>query len=187
MCIRDRGWHLAPSNNQDNHKGNWGDSNTGRTVVLADTLDREAIYDAIRNYRVYATEAVSYTHLDVYKRQSYVSIDNVTVISEYPDELVLSSTADSVKAGQTVVMDYVAQRAGTEVTKHPVTWSVYDADNANPIDDGSVSISADGVLSADISSQSQTVTVRAEATLGENVLMGTTVSYKHLDVYKRQG
>lgn len=52
----DKGWHLAPSNNQDNHKGNWGDSNTGRTVVLADTLDREAIYDAIRNYRVYATE-----------------------------------------------------------------------------------------------------------------------------------
>ena len=113
---------------------------------------------------------------------SYVSIDNVTVISEYPDELVLSSTADSVKAGQTVVMDYVAQRAGTEVTKHPVTWSVYDADNANPIDDGSVSISADGVLSADISSQSQTVTVRAEATFGENVLMGTkTIEVEAVD------
>lgn len=113
---------------------------------------------------------------------SYVSIDNVTVISEYPDELVLSSTADSVKAGQTVVMDYVAQRAGTEVTKHPVTWSVYDAENVNPIDDGSVAISADGVLSADIASPSQTVTVRAEATFGENVLMGTkTIEVEAVD------
>jgi hypothetical protein len=52
----DKGWHVAPSNNQDNHKGNWGDSNTGRTVVLSDGLSRENIYDAIRNYRVYATE-----------------------------------------------------------------------------------------------------------------------------------
>ncbi|MGN0985775.1 MAG: CehA/McbA family metallohydrolase, partial [Candidatus Enterenecus sp.] len=52
----DKGWHVAPSNNQDNHKGNWGDSNTARTVVLATSLTEEAVYDAIRNYRVYATE-----------------------------------------------------------------------------------------------------------------------------------
>ena len=52
----DKGWHVAPTNNQDNHKGNWGDSNTARSVVLASDLSEEAIYDAIRNYRVYATE-----------------------------------------------------------------------------------------------------------------------------------
>lgn len=52
----DKGWHVAPTNNQDNHKGNWGDSNTARSVVLASDLTEEAIYDAIRNYRVYATE-----------------------------------------------------------------------------------------------------------------------------------
>ena len=52
----DKGWHVAPSNNQDNHRGMWGDSNTARTVALADDLTRESIYDALRNYRVYATE-----------------------------------------------------------------------------------------------------------------------------------
>ncbi len=52
----DKGWHVAPANNQDNHKGRWGDANTGRTVILADSLTRENIYDAIRNMRVYATE-----------------------------------------------------------------------------------------------------------------------------------
>ena len=52
----DKGWHVAPTNNQDNHKGNWGDSNTARSVVLADGLTEEAIYDAIAIYRVYATE-----------------------------------------------------------------------------------------------------------------------------------
>jgi len=52
----DKGWHLAPSNNQDNHKGKWGDSNTARTVILADNLTENSLYDAISNYRVYATE-----------------------------------------------------------------------------------------------------------------------------------
>lgn len=52
----DKGWHVAPTNNQDNHKGLWGDANTARSVVLADSLTQDNIYDAMRNYRVYATE-----------------------------------------------------------------------------------------------------------------------------------
>ncbi len=52
----DKGWHVAPTNNQDNHKGRWGDANTARSVVMADSLTRENIYDAMRNNRVYATE-----------------------------------------------------------------------------------------------------------------------------------
>lgn len=52
----DKGWHLAPTNNQDNHLGNWGTANTGRTVILADSLTKDNIYDAMRNMRVYASE-----------------------------------------------------------------------------------------------------------------------------------
>ncbi|WP_273701755.1 S-layer homology domain-containing protein [Tepidanaerobacter acetatoxydans] len=52
----DKGWHLAPSNNQDNHKGNWITSNEARTVILSEELTKESIYDSIRDMRVYATE-----------------------------------------------------------------------------------------------------------------------------------
>ncbi len=52
----DAGWHLAPANNQNNHNGFWGDASGVRTVVLAKELTEPAIYDAIANYRVYATE-----------------------------------------------------------------------------------------------------------------------------------
>jgi hypothetical protein len=52
----DKGWHVAPSNNQDTHKGNWMFSNDARTVILAPTLTRDALYEAIRQKRVYATE-----------------------------------------------------------------------------------------------------------------------------------
>ncbi len=59
----DKGWHVAPTNNQDNHKGGWGTANTGRDVVLVDQLSEEDIYDAMRNYRVYATEDLN---LEIY-------------------------------------------------------------------------------------------------------------------------
>lgn len=52
----DKGWHVAPTNNQDNHKANWVTANNARTVVLAPNLSRESIYDALRNMRVYSTE-----------------------------------------------------------------------------------------------------------------------------------
>jgi len=52
----DKGWHLAPSNGQDNHKGNWGSANTTRTVVLADTLTMDSVSEAIENMLVYSTE-----------------------------------------------------------------------------------------------------------------------------------
>jgi len=52
----DKGWHVAPTNNQDNHKGKWGDANTARSVILADSLTEDNLYDAMRNRRIYATE-----------------------------------------------------------------------------------------------------------------------------------
>lgn len=50
------GWHIAPTNGQDNHKGAWGDANTCRTVVLAESLTEAAIYDAMALRHVYSTE-----------------------------------------------------------------------------------------------------------------------------------
>jgi len=52
----DKGWHLAPTNNQDNHKGHWGDSNDARTVVYTTDLSENGIYQAMREMRIYATE-----------------------------------------------------------------------------------------------------------------------------------
>ncbi|OUM61795.1 carbohydrate-binding module family 32 protein [Piromyces sp. E2] len=50
------GWKVAPSANSDTHKGKWLVGCDNRTVVLAKSLSRSNIFDAIRNRRVYATE-----------------------------------------------------------------------------------------------------------------------------------
>ena len=52
----DKGWHVAPTNNQNNHNGCWGDADSGRTVVYAAGLTEEAFSEALRSRRVYATE-----------------------------------------------------------------------------------------------------------------------------------
>ena len=52
----DKGWHVAPTNNQNNHKGQWGDASEARTVVLTKDLTEEALYAAMKDRRVYATQ-----------------------------------------------------------------------------------------------------------------------------------
>ena len=52
----DEGWHVAPTNNQNNHNGQWGDASDARTVVLAKSLTKEALYAAMKDRRVYATQ-----------------------------------------------------------------------------------------------------------------------------------
>jgi hypothetical protein len=52
----DKGWHVAPTNNQDNHKGKWGNANDARDVIITDDFTEEGLYEAIREMRMYSTE-----------------------------------------------------------------------------------------------------------------------------------
>jgi hypothetical protein len=58
-----KGWHTGVTANQDNHDGMWGDQpnpNSGNDIyltgVLADTLTKEAVLEAIRNRRTFGME-----------------------------------------------------------------------------------------------------------------------------------
>ena len=56
--ILERGFHVAPATNQDNHCANWGSSYTNRTAILVPTgtpLTKESFVEALRARRVFAT------------------------------------------------------------------------------------------------------------------------------------
>lgn len=56
--LLERGFHVAPATNQDNHCANWGASYTNRTAVLIPTgtaLSKAALVDALKARRVFAT------------------------------------------------------------------------------------------------------------------------------------
>lgn len=52
----DKGWHVAPTNNQDNHKGKWGNANTCRTVIITDNFNDTGLLTGLKNRSIYATE-----------------------------------------------------------------------------------------------------------------------------------
>lgn len=49
----DKGWHISPTNNEDNHNGEWAKTLRG-TVVLAPRLTRENILEALHKNRTYS-------------------------------------------------------------------------------------------------------------------------------------
>lgn len=51
----DKGWHVAPANNQDNHAANWITRDEGRTVVVAPRNTQADLFEAIRNRRTYSS------------------------------------------------------------------------------------------------------------------------------------
>jgi hypothetical protein len=51
----DAGWHLSPSNNQDNHDVSWGTRNEWRTGAFLADLTTEELNDAMMTRRTFAT------------------------------------------------------------------------------------------------------------------------------------
>ncbi|CAG7646402.1 hypothetical protein PAESOLCIP111_05160 [Paenibacillus solanacearum] len=52
----DKGWHIGPTNNQDNHSRNWITADQTRTVVIAPRKTRQDIYEAFRQRRTLSTQ-----------------------------------------------------------------------------------------------------------------------------------
>ncbi|SHI79434.1 CehA/McbA family metallohydrolase [Pseudobutyrivibrio xylanivorans] len=145
----DKGWHVAPTNNQDNHKGKWGDANTARTVMLADTNDENAIYDAMRNYRIYATEdndlSVYYT-LDNYIMGTILEKDavgdTVQLKAEIkdPTDSKIGRVEVIVNGGQSIAMENVATNEKTVTFEVPANYSYYYLKITE--DDGDIAVTA---------------------------------------------
>ena len=99
----DKGWHVAPTNNQNNHKGQWGDASDARTVVLAKDLTEESLYAAMKDRRVYATQD---SDLTVYYQLNGAVMGSILPKSEEAEITVfLSDPTDEAIGNVEVVVD----------------------------------------------------------------------------------
>ena len=125
----DKGWHLAPTNNQDNHKGKWGNANDARDVILTDDFSEQGIYEAIRALRMYATEdknlELTYTVNGLMMGSS---------ITEVPDKLNIEVTVNDPDASDSIAKVEVVANSG----KVAYTW-----DNAAQLSSGKLSATLD--------------------------------------------
>ena len=110
----DKGWHVAPTNNQDNHKGKWGNGNDARDVIVTDNFTEEGLYEAMRNYRVYATEDKNLEILYTVNGQLLGSI-----FEEVPEKLNISVNVSDPDASDSISKVEVIVNSG----KTAYTWS----------------------------------------------------------------
>lgn len=109
----DKGWHVAPTNNQNNHNGQWGDASDARTVVLAKSLTEEALYAAMKDRRVYATQdsdLAIYYELNGTVMGSIIPKSEsaaVTVFLSDPTDEAIGSVEVVTDGGAVLVSEYV--------------------------------------------------------------------------------
>ena len=125
----DKGWHLAPTNNQDNHKGRWGNANDARDVILTDNFTEDGIYEAIRALRMYATE-------DKNLELGYTVNGQMmgSRITEVPDKLNLEVTVNDPDKSDSISKVEVVVNSGKVVH----TWS-----DPAELNQGSLSVTLD--------------------------------------------
>ena len=125
----DKGWHVAPTNNQDNHKGRWGNANDARDVILTDNFTEEGIYQAIRDMHMYATEDKNL--LVNYSVNGQIMGSSIT---EVPEKLDISVSVNDPDATDSIAKVEVVVNSG----KVAYTW-----DNAAELATGELSVTLD--------------------------------------------
>lgn len=117
----DRFWHVAPTATQNNHNGRFGDKNEVRTVVLAEELTEDSLFDAIRLHRVYATED---RDLHIFYQLDRHMMGSVLSVSEHP-EITVSlydptdesiGTVEVIAEGGVTLASQTAERNDTQLT-----------------------------------------------------------------------
>ena len=128
----DKGWHVAPTNNQDNHKGKWGNANTTRTVVLTDNFTEEGIYQAMRDRAIYSTEdhnlEIMYTLNNMPMGSIIDATDNVHIYASISDPNasdVIGLVSVVVNGGVTVYTQEFNSNTGILDVTLPSDYSYY--------------------------------------------------------------
>lgn len=105
----DKGWHVAPTNNQDNHKGAWGNANDARSVVYTDNFTVEGLLDGMRNMNMYSTED---KNLEI---SYFLNGSMMGSILDTPESLHFTGTIRDSDAGETVGTVQIVANGGRVV------------------------------------------------------------------------
>ena len=130
----DKGWHISPAANQDNHHKQWGTEDSGRIGLLAKSLTESGIYTAIRNNRTFSTEDYDFTlkyTLNDYMMGAKINRKNVgkTVKIKLqindPSDVGMGKVEVVVNGGKTIAKSNVKISNTTVTFTVPSSYSYY--------------------------------------------------------------
>ena len=157
----DKGWHVAPTNNQDNHKGKWGNANDARDVILTDNFTEEGLYEAIRNYRVYSTED---KNMEIYYTVNGLQLGSI--IEEVPEKLDIRVLVNDPDASDSISKVEIIVNSG----KVAYTW-----DDPAELASGDLSVTLDPTFSyyyVRVTQGDGDLAVTAPVWVGESLKLG---------------
>ena len=155
------------------------DAQTDMIVYEYDGADKvlKGTYTNVNQRNMSANNNNGASHLNVHVG---TSIDNVRVTMLGADTLTITCEGTDITAGNTKQFSYDATRQGAYITKPAVTWEVYDAANANPLEDENITIDQNGILNVGINAAEQTINVRATAASG--LTASVEINVKAVDI-----
>ena len=106
----DKGWHVAPTNNQDNHKKGWGTSNTCRTVIWTNDLSEAGLFQAMKDMRIYATEV---SDLEIEYRLNGQPLGSI--LDAVPAAANITASIKNPTSGNTVKSVSVVTNGGVQI------------------------------------------------------------------------
>jgi trimeric autotransporter adhesin len=129
----DAGWHMMPTATADDHYGEWISGSEVRTVLLAPSLTREDLYDAMRDGRGYATQdsnlAIYYTLNGAVMGSVLYGVTSVTasIHIEDPDQV----------AGDAITLVEIMTNGGAVIASQEGDGTcVFDWDVTLEVEDG---------------------------------------------------
>ncbi len=124
----DKGWHLSPTYNQDNHDMDWGTKNDYRTAVWLPELTRDNLIDGLKKGRTYAVynknTIIKWLCDGKYAGETIFNKVNVScelLISD-SDDLDLFSSVDIITNGG-VIRDSMTDIKMDEIKRFDLTFS----------------------------------------------------------------
>ena len=120
LCLA-KGWHVSPMHNEDNHAGQWGTVNEAVGYVLAPSLTRQNIIEAMTMNRTYTTTDQSL--------QIYFSINDTWMGGrlDNPDELnvtVKLKTHKTLGTVQIIAEDNIVVASSNQGGRRELEWNL---------------------------------------------------------------
>ncbi|MFP3154783.1 InlB B-repeat-containing protein [Lachnospiraceae bacterium ZAX-1] len=161
----DKGWHVAPTNNQDNHKKGWGTSNTCRTVIWTNDMTEGGLYTALKDMRVYASEVPD---LSITYKMNGEPLGEI--LQDVPATANFTAQIENGTASNTIKSVSLITNGGVEIGKQ--TFNAKNVDYSFTLDNPTAGYYYLRVV--DMVGASERIAVTAPVWMGKSAALGVT-------------
>lgn len=142
-----QGFHISPSVGHDNHYKHWGDKSPARMGVVADSLTREDLYEAMRENRTFATED---SDLNVSISINGTAMGGVESVDAGDDLIIVTTVSDPSDSGESYEVTLIYGTVEPQDLDTLEKWTETDGEQEMVERDGDGTVAFEGYVSSGV-------------------------------------